>query len=147
MSWKRCLSSLEIRSQPSCSFGRRSPTLLPEGTPYPRDIQSSCKQERPGIPSPWSVRCRRLLGATPFLQYIAYPLDMMEHVIRLHLDHEPDRHSFNLPVPFAKCDSTIPRFRYSLQELKDVFPGGLQERQRRIKGSRAICPPISPCLL
>jgi hypothetical protein len=70
---------------------------------------------RPSAPLDFTLlfrHYRRLSVAAPFLQYLAYTLDMMEHVVGLHLDHEPHWHSFNLPVPIAKCDSTIPRFRY-----------------------------------
>jgi hypothetical protein len=142
----------DLKPYGQCGFTKQSAGLYEQKdrgghdtkTAYRNCLLEHCHSRRCACPGSREGRWSRLSGATPFLQYIAYPLEMMEQVVRLHLDDKPDRHSFMLSVPLAECDGTIPRWRHGLQELKDVFPGGLKEGQRCIKGSRAICPPICP---
>jgi hypothetical protein len=59
-------------------------------------------RRRAGCPAarvtPQRVSCMRLLGATPIPQDPMDSVDMMEHMVRLHLDHKPHWNSLDLPV-------------------------------------------------
>ena len=61
--------------------------------------------------------CSRLLGATSPIQYLFDAFEMMEHMLSLHPNDEPNRDPLHLPVRIAQQHRTIPCFRDLVQHL------------------------------
>ena len=71
----------------------------------------------------------RLLGATPLPQNGTYPLDMMENMVRLHLNHKANWNPLYVSLGRTYYNRAIPYFRRTFDQLKDMRSDCLEERQ------------------
>jgi hypothetical protein len=69
----------------------------------------------------------RVLAATPFPENRTYPLDMMENVIGLHLNHKADWNPLYLFLGRMYDDRAIPCIRRTFHQLNDMRSGCLEE--------------------
>lgn len=61
-------------------------------------------------------------GATLLLKNGTYPLNMLENVVRLHLNHKANWNPLHLSLWRAYDHRAIPRVWHTLQQLKDMTP-------------------------